>query len=147
MIQRNFFRYTLIFLILSIIHNVYGDTLVSTENIEKDNLSKQLLLIEQENHSHIGLSAIDMSNNHKISYNGDKRISMQCTAKVMGVATILNQSTANANLLNERIFYKNTDLVPWSPVTSKHVKDGMTVAGLCKATLEYSDNTAMTSDS
>lgn len=141
--QNKFLRYVLIFFILSSLHNIYGDTLTSTGNSEKGKFFKQLLKIEQENHSHIGLSAVDMSNNHKISYHGDQRISMQCTAKVMGVATILNQSIANANLLNERVFYKNSDLVAWSPVTSKHVKDGMTVKDLCKATLEYSDNTAM----
>ncbi|RYY77709.1 MAG: class A beta-lactamase, partial [Comamonadaceae bacterium] len=34
------------------------------------------------------------------------------------------------------------DLVSYSPVTQKHAGDGMTVAGLCAAALQYSDNTA-----
>lgn len=143
MIPNKFFRHILIFLMLPTIYNVYGNTLPSTGNGKNDTLYKQLLKIEQKNGSHIGLSAIDTSNNNKISYNGDKQFSIQCTAKVMGVAAILNQSKTDVNLLNERIFYKNTDLIYWSPITSKHVADGMMIKDLCKATLENSDNTAM----
>ncbi len=43
----------------------------------------------------------------------------------------------------ERVLqYGPSDLVPWSPVTEKHVADGMSIAALCAAALQESDNTA-----
>lgn len=136
--QNKFLKLVTIFL-LATIANVYGNVL----NSKDKSLDKELQRIEQKNGSHIGLAVIDTSNNNRISYNGNKTFSMQCTAKVMGVAAILNQSRENTKLLDERVYYKGNDLVSWSPVTSKHLADGMTVKDLCKATLEYSDNTAM----
>lgn len=42
----------------------------------------------------------------------------------------------------QRVGYRQQQLVTYSPVTSKHVATGMTVAQLCAAGLQYSDNTA-----
>jgi beta-lactamase class A len=58
------------------------------------------------------------------------------------VAAILRQSKQNPELMGHRIAYAHDDLVTYSPITKKHVADGMTVAELCAAAMEYSDNTA-----
>jgi beta-lactamase class A len=44
--------------------------------------------------------------------------------------------------MQQRIKYQQSDLVTYSPITERYVKDGMTVDALCAAALQYSDNTA-----
>jgi beta-lactamase class A len=44
--------------------------------------------------------------------------------------------------LDKRIRYGKDDLVTYSPVTEKHLADGMTNAELCAAAIELSDNVA-----
>ncbi|MFS2020191.1 class A beta-lactamase [Massilia sp. CT11-108] len=55
---------------------------------------------------------------------------------------MLTQASRTPGLLDERLRYRKTDLVSWSPVTEQHVDDGMTIAGLCAAALKVSDNSA-----
>lgn len=57
-------------------------------------------------------------------------------------AAVLAQSVAHPGLLQQRVTYGRSDLVSYSPVTERHVDTGMTVAELCAATIQYSDNTA-----
>ncbi len=47
------------------------------------------------------------------------------------------------NLLKQNILYSQTDLMTWSPISSKFVATGMTVSQLCAAAITVSDNTAM----
>jgi beta-lactamase class A TEM len=49
---------------------------------------------------------------------------------------------AGQEQLARRIQYRQQDLVAYSPVTEKHLTDGMTVAELCSAAITMSDNTA-----
>ena len=60
----------------------------------------------------------------------------------MAVAAITKRGEREPNLLNRRIRYNKANLVTYSPITEKHLADGMTVAQLCAAALQYSDNTA-----
>jgi beta-lactamase class A len=68
---------------------------------------------------------------------------MGCTSKVIGVAAILKKSMTDHQLLQERIKYKKSDLTNWTPITEKHMAEGMTIKELCAASISYSDNTAM----
>src|SRR5690242_11465614 len=60
----------------------------------------------------------------------------------MAVSAILKQSMADKQLLHQKMTYTKKDLVFWSPITEKHLVDGMTISGLCSAAMRYSDNTA-----
>jgi beta-lactamase class A len=60
----------------------------------------------------------------------------------MAVAAVLKRSMAESNLLQQKITYKKQDLVFWSPITEKHLAEGMTIDELCAAAMMYSDNTA-----
>lgn len=42
----------------------------------------------------------------------------------------------------QRIKYTPVERVSYSPVTEKHIADGMTVAEFCAAAIQYPDNTA-----
>lgn len=103
----------------------------------------QLTALENQYGGRIGVYALDTANNTKIEYHAHERFPFYCTAKMMGVAAILKKSMTDKKLLQEKIKYSKQDLIEWSPITEKHVSDGMTVSQLCKATLTVSDNTAM----
>lgn len=103
----------------------------------------QLHSLESKNGGRIGVYAFNTENNAEITYHANDRFPMYCTAKMMGVSAILKKSMTNPHLLQEKIHYKKQDLIEWSPITKKHVADGMTVSELCKATITMSDNTSM----
>ena len=99
--------------------------------------------LETASGGRLGVSAINMANHAAIQYRQNERFPFCSTFKVIGVAAILQESTEKSNLLQQRIHYKQDDLVTYSPITEQHLHDGMTVAELCEATLTTSDNTAM----
>jgi beta-lactamase class A len=90
----------------------------------------------------IGVFALDTANGAQLAYRADERFAFCSTFKVMLASAILTRSADLPDLLQRRIRYRQDDLVNYSPITQKHVADGMTVAGLCAAALQYSDNTA-----
>jgi beta-lactamase class A len=105
----------------------------------QDDLAK----LEQGFHGRIGLYAVDTATGASVTHRGDERFLLCSTAKVFVSAAILHLSTTHAGLLDQPIHYDRAALVSYSPVTSTHVADGMTVAELCRAALTISDNTAV----
>ena len=112
-------------------------------NTPSTTIEKQFSALEAASGGRIGVSAINTQNNQKIEYHADERFAFDCTAKVMVVAAILKKSMADPELLEEKIHYKKQDLIEWSPITEKHLSDGMTIAQLCEAAIIISDNTAV----
>ena len=108
-------------------------------------VSQKLNQLEIQNHVDIGLSAIETYNNTHINFNANKRFPMDSTSKVMTVAAILKKSESDPAFLKQRIFFTENDVRKsgYAPITSKYVKDGMTIFNLCAAALEYSDNAAV----
>ena len=98
--------------------------------------------LERRAGGRLGVAAWRRGGAQAIAWRGDERFPFCSTAKVMVVATVLAQASRTPGLLDERVRYRKADLVSWSPVTERHVDDGMTVAGLCAAALQVSDNTA-----
>jgi beta-lactamase class A len=90
----------------------------------------------------IGLFALNTANGARLTHRADERFPFCSTFKVMLASAILTRSAEVPGLLQQQIRYRQGDLVNYSPITQKHVVDGMTVADLCAAALQYSDNTA-----
>jgi beta-lactamase class A len=68
---------------------------------------------------------------------------MCSTFKLPLVAAILKRVDAGEELLERRIAYDATALLEYAPVTREHVSEGgMSVEGLCEASIVVSDNTA-----
>jgi len=109
----------------------------------QNTVEQQLQILEKSSGGRLGLSAIDMENDKRIQYRGEERFPAGCTAKVIGVAAILQKSEQNTSLLSKKVKYTKKDLVNWTPITAKHVNDGMSVQDLCAAAISHSDNTAM----
>ena len=88
------------------------------------------------------MCAIDIATGRRVEHRQNERFPFCSTFKAMLSAAVLAQSVDRPALLQQRVMYTHTDLVNYSPVSGKHVDDGMTVAALCEATIQYSDNSA-----
>jgi beta-lactamase class A len=106
-------------------------------------VQEQLTKLESSFGGRIGIYAINTANDEKIDYRADERFPMCSTAKVMVCAAILKSSMKNPDVLQQNIKYTKQDIMAWSPITAKHLTDGMTISELCAAAIDYSDNTAM----
>lgn len=98
-----------------------------------------LARLESESGGRLGLFALDTADDRHIHWRGDERFPFCSTFKMMLAAAVLARGPA---LLAQHIRYQASDLVSYSPITSKHAGKGMTVAALCAATIQYSDNGA-----
>ena len=90
----------------------------------------------------LGVCAIDTANGRRAQHRADERFPFCSTFKAMLAAAVLARSVERPALLQQRVTYRQDDLVSYSPVTERHVGTGMTVAGLCAAAVQYSDNSA-----
>ena len=101
--------------------------------------------LEAASNGRLGIAAINTANNERIEYRANERFPFCSTGKLMVVAAILAKSMKHLELLNENIHYtqQHIDSSGYYPITEKHLSTGMTVASLCEAAMDYSDNTAM----
>jgi beta-lactamase class A len=99
----------------------------------------QLARLEAASGGRLGVAAFNTADGRELLHRADERFPFCSTFKMMLSAAVLAREPA---LLKKRIEYTRADLVPHAPITGKHVADGMTVAELCEATIQYSDNPA-----
>jgi beta-lactamase class A len=90
----------------------------------------------------LGVYARNLATQRTLTYREDKRFAMCSTFKTLAAAALLRDHDRNGEVLDKLIRYSQDDLVANSPITEKHVDDGMTNRQLCDAALRYSDNTA-----
>jgi len=72
----------------------------------------------------------------------DERFPMCSTFKWLAAAHVLHRVDRGLERLDRRIRYGREVLLPHSPVTQKHVGEGLTLGELCHATITTSDNAA-----
>jgi beta-lactamase class A len=106
--------------------------------------SAEAALAELESGSggRLGVFALDTGAGASLGHRGGERFPFCSTFKLMLAAAVLKRSESTLDLLQRTISYAKSDLVSWSPVTGKHVGKGMSVAELCAAAIQYSDNSA-----
>lgn len=104
-----------------------------------DGFAAAIEQVEKSSGGRLGVCAYDTGRKIRLSFRGTERFPMCSTFKVLASSSILARGPA---WLDKRIRYGKDELVAYSPVTEKHVADGMTNAELCAATLQLSDNTA-----
>jgi len=103
---------------------------------------KALAALEQAAGGRLGVSALDTASGTAIAYRADERFPFCSTFKFILVGAVLARSQQHSDLLQRRVHYRREDLVHYSPISEQHVHDGMTVAELCQAAIQHSDNTA-----
>lgn len=102
----------------------------------------RLAALEAAAGGRIGVAALNTADGARIHYRANERFAFCSTFKVLTASAILRRSATERDLLHRRIVYTKDDVVAYSPITGKHVGDGMTVSEICAAALQYSDNTA-----
>ena len=102
----------------------------------------QLAALEQAAGGRLGVAAWRQGSELRVAYRADERFPLASTFKAMLAAAVLARSVSQPGLLDQPVRYEKKELVTYSPITEKHLADGMTVAELCAATLQYSDNSA-----
>ena len=91
----------------------------------------------------VGLSVLDTGNGKTLSWRGGERFAMCSSFKWVLAASVLSRADSGQLHLNETIAYNSAQLLPHSPVTATHVKEGhMRIEDLCAAAVEESDNCA-----
>ncbi|WAA65603.1 class A beta-lactamase [Microbacterium oxydans] len=105
-------------------------------------LSAELEQLESESDARIGVSAFDTGTGQTVSYGADDRF---------GFASSFKAFVAGGFLLAVPVAERDTvvtwtqediDAAGYSPITSEHISDGLTLSQLAEAAVRASDNTA-----
>jgi len=103
----------------------------------------ELIAIERACGGRMGVYVRDTGSGGRLLHRADERFPMCSTFKALMVGQVLSQVDHGRVSLDKRIAYGRADLLPTSPITSKHVAKGaLPLRELCAAVIEYSDNGA-----
>lgn len=105
--------------------------------------STRLSEIEAREGGRLGVFVRDTGSGATIEHRADERFPMCSTFKLLAAAAALKRVDDGAERLDRRIAYGPSDLLDYAPVTKAHAAEGgMTLADLCAAAIDWSDNTA-----
>jgi beta-lactamase class A len=108
-----------------------------------DAAEKRVEAIETRLGGRLGVAALDTGSSRRLEHRASERFPMCSTFKLLAVAAVLHRVDEKAEQLTRFIPYTKADLLEYAPVTTEHVHEGgMTLAALCAAAVEESDNTA-----
>ncbi|MEW2144134.1 class A beta-lactamase [Micromonospora vinacea] len=96
--------------------------------------------LEERFDARLGVYAIDTGTGRAVQYRADERFAYTSTFKALAAAEVLDETTDAE--LDRVVRYSADDLVTYSPITERHVGDGMTLRAIADAAVRYSDNTA-----
>ena len=105
--------------------------------------NKRLAEIEAREGGRLGVFVRDTGAGATIEHRADERFPMCSTFKLLTAAAALKRVDEGAERLDRTIAYGPNDLLEYAPIAKAHVAEGgMTVADLCAAAIDWSDNTA-----
>jgi beta-lactamase class A len=105
--------------------------------------NKRLAEIEAREGGRLGVFVRDTGAGATIEHRADERFPMCSTFKLLTAAAALKRVDDGAERLDRTIAYGPNDLLEYAPIAKAHVAEGgMTVADLCAAAIDWSDNTA-----
>jgi beta-lactamase class A len=105
-------------------------------------ISRGIVALEARSGGRLGVAVLDTFDGKTFSHRGDERFAMCSTFKTLVAGLVLKRVDQGQERLDRRIPYGKGVLITHSPVTEKHVGEGMTVGALCEATMTVSDNAA-----
>lgn len=98
--------------------------------------------LEQANNAFVGLFAVDVDSGTSLAHRADDPFAMCSTFKGYAASRVLQKAAGRELSLADAIRIEQADIVANSPVTQPRVGSTMTVAELCQAALQRSDNCA-----
>ncbi|WP_035791802.1 class A beta-lactamase [Kitasatospora mediocidica] len=113
---------------------------------DDDDVTRALGGLEREHGARLGVFARNTATGRTVLYRADELFPICSVHKTVTAAAVLRDLDRDGGFLAERIRYTAQDVADsgYSPITGtpEHLANGMTVAELCAAALDYSDNTA-----
>lgn len=106
------------------------------------NADERFAELERTAGGRLGVCAFDTGNGTQIGHRAGERFPFCSTFKLMLAAAVLARSEEDATLLERHLDYTRAELVNDSPISGQHVDEGMSVAALCAAAVQYSDSSA-----
>jgi beta-lactamase class A len=103
-------------------------------------LADRLGQLERRRDALVGVYAVETGTGAELAYRADARFALASTVKALAAAVVLDRLSERE--LSQRVRWTEADLVPYSPVTERHVEDGLTVRQVLEAAVTVSDNTA-----
>jgi beta-lactamase class A len=104
---------------------------------------KRLAKIEAREGGRLGVFVRDTGTGSALEHRADERFPMCSTFKLMAAAAALKCVDEGAEGLDRTIAYGPSDLLEYAPIAKAHVAEGgMTLAEVCAAAIDWSDNTA-----
>lgn len=102
----------------------------------------ELEAYERESGGRIGLYAENLATGAKLSWRADERFVMCSTFKASLAACVLARVDRGQDDLGAKVAFGKADLLDYAPVARENLALGaMSVADMCKAAVELSDNT------
>lgn len=98
--------------------------------------------LERRSGGRLGIAVLDTATGERVGHREGERFPITSTFKLLAAAAVLAKVDRGEEKIDRRLRYTKADLVTYSPVSEKHVEDGMTLAEICDATVTLSDNTA-----
>ncbi|MFJ8622456.1 class A beta-lactamase [Kitasatospora sp. NPDC093550] len=108
---------------------------------------RRLAALEREHGARLGVFAQNVSTGRTVRYRADELFPMCSVFKTLAAAAVLRDLDRDGEFLAKRIHYTADDITraggkETSDTAWQHLADGMTVAELCQAAIDHSDNTA-----
>jgi len=108
-----------------------------------DDFARRIAALEAASGGELGLCALDSGSGRRLGYRAEQRFAMCSTFKALLAACVLGRVEAGALALEQELPIAASDLVPYAPAVTEQLPHGrMTVAALCQASVEISDNAA-----
>lgn len=108
-----------------------------------DKAVAELQALEKQAGGRLGIAVRDIEGKKHLTYRATERFAFCSTFKFLLSAQILSRVARGEETLDRKVSYTQNDIVTYSPVTGQHLTDGgMTIADLCIAAMQVSDNTA-----
>lgn len=103
----------------------------------------EIAAIERKHGGRLGVFALDTATRKSMSWREDERFNMASTFKLLLAAQVLARIDAGDEQFGRTLPYGSGDMLPASPVTTRHLGEGsLSIGTLARAIVETSDNTA-----
>jgi len=105
--------------------------------------NKHLPQIEAREGGRLGVFVRDTGTGATLEHRSGELFPMCSTFKLLAAAATLKRLDEGAERLDRKIAYGPGDLLEYAPIARAHIAEGsMTLADLCAAAIDWSDNTA-----
>ncbi|WP_331770121.1 class A beta-lactamase (plasmid) [Embleya sp. NBC_00888] len=113
---------------------------------DNERIVGRLCALEEAHSARLGVFAWDTVTGRTVSHRARELFPMCSTFKTIAVAAVLRDLDRDGEFLARRIRYTQKDVTEsgYAPITGlpENLANGMTVANLCAAAIDHSDNTA-----